>query len=111
MVKVQAIIDFTYKNYKQIKDLKSKNIKQEGKIFYGDTFYINDEEALYLTGKNDLGIVAVKILEIIPINAEIQQKDDSITTKYGDTEITMTKDKIVLNNLELKRKTSKRREK
>lgn len=115
MVKVQAIIDFTYKNYKQIKDLESKNIKQEGKIFYGDIFNVEDDEAKYLTGENKNKIVAVKVLEVIPINAEIQQKDNNITTKYGDTEITMSKDKIVLNNIELKqekskRKTSKRRE-
>lgn len=77
MVKVQAIIDFTYKNYKQIKDLESKNIKQEGKIFKDDIFEVDDEEALYLTGKNKNNIVAVKVLEVIPVIKE----EKKITTK------------------------------
>lgn len=77
MVKVQAIIDFTYKNYKQIKDLESKNIKQEGKIFYGDIFNVEDDEAKYLTGENKNKIVAVKVLEVIP---EIKE-ERNITAK------------------------------
>ena len=66
MVKVQAIIDFNYKNYNKIKDLQPTNKKQEGKIFAGDIFEVEDEEALYLTGKNKNNIVAVKVLEVIP---------------------------------------------
>ena len=66
MVKVQAIIDFNYKNYNKIKDLQPTNKMQEGKIFAGDIFEVEDEEALYLTGKNKNNIVAVKILEVIP---------------------------------------------
>lgn len=66
MVKVQAIIDFTYKNYDKIQNLESKDKKEKGKIFYGDIFEIENEEALYLTGKNDFKIVAVKVLEVIP---------------------------------------------
>ena len=77
MVKVQAIIDFTYKNYKQIKDLESKNIKQEGKIFYGDIFNVEDDEAKYLAGENKNKIAAVKVLEVIP---EIKE-EKKITTK------------------------------
>ena len=66
MVKVQAIIDFNYKNYNKIKDLQPANKIQEGKIFAGDIFEVEDEEALYLTGKNKNNIVAVKVLEVIP---------------------------------------------
>lgn len=66
MVKVQAIMEFTYKKYDKIKKLESKTKKEKGKIFKDDIFEIEDEEALYLTGKNDLNIKAVKILEIIP---------------------------------------------
>lgn len=66
MVKVEAIIDFTYAKYDKIKDLESRNIKTEGKIFTGDTFCVEDKEALYLTGENDGKIVAVKVLEVIP---------------------------------------------
>ena len=66
MVKVQAIMDFNYKNYKKIKDLQPTNKIQEGKIFAGDIFNVEDDEAKYLTGENKNKIVAVKVLEVIP---------------------------------------------
>lgn len=65
MVKVQAIIDFNYKNYNKIVDLQPVNKIQEGKLFAGDIFNVEDSEALYLTGKNKNNIIAVKILEVI----------------------------------------------
>lgn len=77
MVKVQAIIDFNYKNYNKIKDLQPTNKKQEGKIFAGDIFNVEDNEAKYLTGENKNKIVAVKVLEVIP---EIKE-EKKITTK------------------------------
>ena len=73
MVKVQAIIDFNYKNYNKIKDLQPTNKIQEGKIFAGDIFNVEDDEAKYLTGENKNKIVAVKVLEVIP--------EKKITTK------------------------------
>ena len=72
MVKVQAIIDFNYKNYNKIKDLQPTNKMQEGKIFAGDIFNVEDDEAKYLTGENKNKIVAVKVLEVIP---EIKEKE------------------------------------
>ena len=72
MVKVQAIIDFNYKNYTKIKDLQPANKIQEGKIFAGDIFEVEDDEAKYLTGENKNKIVAVKVLEVIP---EIKEKE------------------------------------
>ena len=77
MVKVQAIIDFNYKNYNKIKDLQPTNKIQEGKIFAGDIFNVEDNEAKYLTGENKNKIVAVKALEVIP---EIKE-EKKITTK------------------------------
>lgn len=77
MVKVQAIIDFNYKNYNKIKDLQPTNKMQEGKIFAGDIFNVEDDEAKYLTGENKNKIVAVKVLEVIP---EIKEEKE-ITTK------------------------------
>ena len=77
MVKVQAIIDFNYKNYNKIKDLQPVNKIQEGKIFTGDIFNVEDDEAKYLTGENKNKIVAVKVLEVIP---EIKE-EKKITTK------------------------------
>ena len=77
MVKVQAIIDFNYNNYNKIKDLQPANKIQEGKIFAGDIFNVEDDEAKYLTGENKDNIVAVKVLEVIP---EIKE-EKKITTK------------------------------
>ena len=77
MVKVQAIIDFNYKNYNKIKDLQPANKIQEGKIFTGDIFNVEDDEAKYLTGENKNKVVAVKVLEVIP---EIKE-EKNITTK------------------------------
>ena len=77
MVKVQAIIDFNYKNYNKIKDLQPTNKKQEGKIFAGDIFEVEDKEALYLTGKNKNKIVAVKVLEVIPSMRIIKDKEEA----------------------------------
>ena len=77
MVKVQAKIDFNYKNYTKIKDLQPANKIQEGKIFARDIFNVEDDEAKYLTGENKNKIVAVKVLEVIP---EIKE-EKKITTK------------------------------
>ena len=77
MVKVQAIIDFNYKNYNKIKDLQPANKMQEGKIFAEDIFEVENDEAKYLTGENNDKIVAVKVLEVIP---EIKE-EKKITTK------------------------------
>ena len=77
MVKVQAIIEFNYKNYNKIKDLQPTNKMQEGKIFAGDIFNVENDEAKYLTGENKNNIVAVKVLEVIP---EIKE-EKKITTK------------------------------
>ena len=108
MVKVQAIIDFTYKNYKQIKDLESKNIKQEGKIFAGDIFNVEDDEAKYLTGENKNNIVAVKVLEVKPAETTmIEQKIDNISMKIGEKSITLSADKIELDNIILVKEKEK----
>ena len=77
MVKVQAIIDFNYKTYTKIKDLQPANKIQEGKIFAGDIFNIEDDEAKYLTGENKNKIVAVKVIEVIPSMKIIKDKEEA----------------------------------
>ena len=89
MVKVQAIMEFTYKNYNKIKDLQPANKIQEGKIFAGDIFNVEDDEAKYLTGENKNKIVAVKVLEVIP---EIKE-EKKITTKAKKKTIKRNKTK------------------
>lgn len=77
MVKVQAIIDFSYKKYDQIQNLNSLDEIEKGTIFTGDIFEVEDDEAKYLTGENKNKIVAVKVIEVIP---EIKE-EKKITTK------------------------------
>ena len=77
MVKVQAIMDFTYKKYDKIQNLNSLDKIEKGKIFKDDIFEVEDDEAKYLTGENKNKIVAVKVLEVIP---EIKE-ERKITTK------------------------------
>ena len=78
MVKVQAIIDFTYKKYDEIQNLNSLDKIEKGKIFKDDIFEVEDKEALYLTGENKDKIVAVKVLEIIP---EIKEEKNTAKGK------------------------------
>ena len=118
MVKVQAIIDFNYKNYNKIKDLQPANKIQEGKIFAGDIFNVEDDEAKYLTGKNKNKIVAVKVLEVKPSETTmIEQKIDNISMKIGGKSIRLSADKIELDNITLvkekekpKKRTTKKKE-
>lgn len=70
MVKVQAIIDFTYKNYDKIQNLESINEKEKGKIFTGDIFEVEEKEAEYLAGNNQKKIVAVEVI----IEQEVTEK-------------------------------------
>ena len=108
MVKVQAIIDFNYKNYNKIKDLQPTNKKQEGKIFAGDIFNVEDDEAKYLTGENKNKIVAVKVLEVKPAETTmIEQKIDNISMKIGKNSITLSADKIESDNIILLKEKEK----
>lgn len=100
MVKVQAIIDFNYKNYNKIKDLQPTNKMQEGKIFAGDIFNVEDDEAKYLTGENKNKIVAVKVLEVKPAETTmIEQKFGNMSMKIDEKSITLSADKIELDNI------------
>ena len=66
MVKVQALQEFTYGNFKNITNLVRNDVNknQEGKLYAKDTFECTKEMAEYLTGK--CGYVLVKVIEVIP---------------------------------------------
>lgn len=100
MVKVQAIIDFTYKKYDEIQNLNSLDKIEKGKIFKEDIFEVEDKEALYLTGKNKNNIVAVKVLEVKPAETTmIEQKFGNMSMKIDEKSITLSADKIELDNI------------
>lgn len=75
MVKVEALMDFDYKNYVKIQNLETKTKKQKGRIFSGDIFEVEDKEALYLSGQNEQNIVAVKTLEITQNIRPVEDKE------------------------------------
>lgn len=118
MVKVQAIIDFSYKKYDKIQNLNSLGEIEKGTIFTGDIFEVEDEEALYLTGENKNKIEAVKVLEVKPTETiMIEQKIDNISMKIGGKSITLSPYKIELDNITLvkekekpKKRTTKKKE-
>lgn len=66
MIKCEAILEFTYGDFSKLKNLVRKEKEVEGRIFEGDTFECTEEIAEYLGGKNDKGVVAVKVIEVIP---------------------------------------------
>ncbi len=66
MIKVQALKDFSLTRYYEIKNLVPRMRKKEGIIYRDDIFECSIDLARYLLGANEKGIIAVKILEVIP---------------------------------------------
>lgn len=81
MVKVKAKIDFLYRNYNKIKNLNSVDKIEKGKIFTGDIFEVEENEAEYLAGNNQKKIVAVEVIEEKKEVKEIITKVKEIITK------------------------------
>ena len=79
MIKVEAIKDFTLGKFNEIKDtIVRKSVSVEGKIFKGDTFECTQELAEYLSGKNPIGQVVIKIIEVIPEKEPEVKAEESI---------------------------------
>ena len=66
MIKVEAIVDFTLKDFYKIKIIKRKQVNLLGALFAGDVFECDKEMCDYLMGKNKDGITVIKILEVVP---------------------------------------------
>ena len=66
MIKVEAITQFTLKDYDKINNIKRKSVDKEGMLYVGDTFECSKEMAEYLTGKNEKCKVVVKVIEFVP---------------------------------------------
>lgn len=68
MVKVKALMNFTLARFNEITNLKRIGSEEPGKLFTGDTFECSKDLADYLTGGNGKGVIAVEIIEIIPVD-------------------------------------------
>lgn len=66
MIKVQALQDFNFSSMNKISNLKRIKIERENFIFKDDIFDCDKEMYDYLTGKNESGIVVVKLIEYRP---------------------------------------------
>ena len=85
MIKCEVVEDFRLQDFKKLKNLVRKNIDVEGKLYIGDTFECDEKMAEYLTGKNVLKKVVVKIIEVQPEKNEDYLIEDA-TIEYTDEE-------------------------
>jgi len=70
MVKVEAIEEFTLRDFAELKNVERKGRKEDGRIFVGDTFECTEGMRDYLLGNNALNRAVVKVIEIIPEEKE-----------------------------------------
>ena len=69
MIRCEVIQEFTFSRFNELKDIKRINFNEEGRLYKGDTFICTQDIAEYLTGKNNKGVVVVKVIEVIPLQA------------------------------------------
>lgn len=66
MIKVQAIQSFNFGSMDKIKNLKRFKVEQPNFIFKNDIFECDKDMYEYLSGKNENGVVVVKLIEYKP---------------------------------------------
>lgn len=85
MINVEVIEDFNLKDFNKLENITRKNESknEKGKLYKGDTFDCSKEMCAYLTGKNPIKKIVVRINEIIPEKEEvkIEKEEKSQTTK------------------------------
>ena len=75
MINVEVIEDFNLKDFNKLENITRKNESknEKGKLYKGDTFNCSKEMCEYLTGKNPIRKIVVKIIEIVPEDAKIEE--------------------------------------
>lgn len=85
MIKCEVIEQFTLGRFEELNNIERKSQSEKGKLFVGDKFECSQELAEYLTGKNDLNKVVVKIIEVKPEvtikEAKFVDKEEKKTSK------------------------------
>ena len=79
MIKVEVIAEFNLKDFDKLKNIirKNKDKNEKGKLYEGDTFECSKEMCEYLTGKNPIKKIVVKIIEIKPEKVE-ESKEEKV---------------------------------
>lgn len=90
MVRCETIREFTLERFNELKNIKRRKQKEDGRLFVGDEFECNEELAEYLTGNNAKNQIVVKVLEIIPEKKKVVKvtkttnKNNKKKTKKGE---------------------------
>ena len=70
MIKVEALQDFSLRDFNKVEELERKGKNKDGFIFKGDTFKCDENLCEYLCGKNPLNKAVVQVVEVIPETKE-----------------------------------------
>lgn len=75
MVKAKAIMDFTLGKFDELENLERANPVNDdkGSLYLGDTFECTEEMAAYLCGGNDYNLNLIKVLEVKPNEAIVEE--------------------------------------
>ena len=72
MIKCEVTEEFTLGEYKKLKNIeRASEKKEEGRLYKKDTFTCDKEMADYLLGDNPIKRAVVKVIEIIPNDSEL----------------------------------------
>lgn len=74
MIKVEAIEDFSLREFEKVVDLERKGKEKTGFIFKGDVFKCDADLCEYLCGKNALNKAVVQVIEVIPKKEEAKEE-------------------------------------
>ena len=67
MIRVEAIQDFTLKDFDELRNIKRASARNKhGELYLGDNFECDKKTVDYLMGKNEEGVCVVKIVELEP---------------------------------------------
>lgn len=105
MIKCEVIEQFTLKDFYKLNNIKRKSIDVKGTLFIGDTFECDENMVRYLTGKNELGKIVVKVIEVKPETPTIigHRTDDVEYVVSLDNENMEKISKAIVESLNIKK--------
>lgn len=91
MIKCVVTEDFNLREFAKLKNIVRKARNVEGKLFVGDTFECDEDMAEYLTGKNPLNKIVVKVIEVKVKEAKIVEEKEETTEAQEEKKTTKKK--------------------